>query len=91
MYRIWGQWWIGYRGVAKGTGLETPNIVFVTASATLKSQVSKAFRKLQVWGGAWVEVYRRCSECTGGNSCLVWHREFVTAHDFLMGANAMGA
>jgi hypothetical protein len=31
-------------------GVETPsiNIVFVTASATLKAQVSKAFRKLQV-------------------------------------------
>ena len=46
MYRIWGQWVAGYKGPVMG--VEAPTIVFVTASATLKAQVSKAFRKLQV-------------------------------------------
>ena len=46
VYRIWGQWVAGYKGPVMG--VEAPTIVFVTASATLKAQVSKAFRKLQV-------------------------------------------
>ena len=48
MYRIWGQWVSGFKEVSKGVETPSINIVFVTASATLKAQVSKAFRKLQV-------------------------------------------
>ncbi|MEW5318036.1 MAG: hypothetical protein WDW38_009289 [Sanguina aurantia] len=42
VYRIWGQWLTGYKGFG-----EAQNVLFVTASATLRLEVAKAFRRLQ--------------------------------------------
>eukprot|EP00798_Chlamydomonas_sp_ICE-L_P021903 gene21903-28945_t len=46
VYRIWAQWLQGYNRLLPGSE-GPPNTVFVTASATLKAQVAKAFRRLQ--------------------------------------------
>jgi hypothetical protein len=46
VYRIWGHW-VAHHGIGRSKPYHQ---VFLTASATLKEQVARAFRKLQVRG-----------------------------------------
>lgn len=43
MYRLWGSWLAHHAGLSP----EPSHTIFVTASATLRDQVMRAFRRLQ--------------------------------------------